>query len=109
MGVETGASVSAAALVACVPATWLNDSGSTAGCRRVVGQARGSTLPYGRRRILGGLAACVLATVFLALDYEVRPHLPQYFGDNDIYVLVIVLASEFIVVWRTALAVMSRR
>jgi uncharacterized membrane protein len=107
--VETGASVSAAALAASVPGTWPRDSGATVGCRRVVGQAHGSALPYGGRRILGGLAACVIAMLLLALDYEVRPHLPQYFGDNDIYVLVIVLAMEFIVVWRTALAMMSRR
>lgn len=62
-----------------------------------------------RGTILGGFIASLLAVAFLALDYLVRPLLPGYFGDNDIYALVVLLGVEFIVVWRTTVAVMSRK
>lgn len=60
-------------------------------------------------KVLGGLVALLLIVVFSALDYLARPHLPDYFGDNDIYALVIILAIEFMVIWRMAAHVSSRR
>jgi hypothetical protein len=52
------------------------------------------------RGILRALVASVLVVAFATADYVIRPHLTQYVGDNDIYLLVIILAVEFIVTWR---------
>ncbi|HUI86828.1 MAG TPA: hypothetical protein VLY21_06710 [Nitrososphaerales archaeon] len=55
-------------------------------------------------RVWVGVVACLLVVAFASVDYLIRPHLPSYFGDNAIYVLVIILASEFFVMWRVLVA-----
>jgi len=55
-------------------------------------------------RLWGAVIGCILVVGFSAFDYLLRPRLPDYFGDNDVYVLVILLAVEFVVIWRAVLA-----
>jgi len=59
-----------------------------------------------RPGVAAALIVLVLVIAFSAIDYLLRPRLPAVVGDNDVYVMVIVLALEFVVIWRT-IAVLS--
>ena len=65
--------------------------------------------PSSGAKLVGALVGLLLVVAFAALDYLVRPRLPEYFGDNDVYVLVILLALEFLVIWRSIVSVSSDR
>jgi hypothetical protein len=60
-------------------------------------------------RLAGPLVAAILVVAFSAIDYLLRPRLPTYFGDNDVYVLVILLAAEFVVIWGAFRLASARR
>jgi len=46
------------------------------------------------------LVAVVLVAAFGALDLALQPRLPSWVGDNSYYLLIVILAAEFIVIWR---------
>ena len=64
--------------------------------------------PETAKNILRGVVGAVLVVAFAALDYAIRPHLTQYVGDNDIYLLIIILVVEFVIIWRAVVSVSYR-